>query len=196
MARNSRKISVTASWAPSPWARTVMVAPAVAPRPITARIPVASTVLPWCEISSLQGSCAAALASLPAGRACRCAGSTTSISAVSPVCRDVSELGGMAGLLCGVCDSGEVGAAGGRDGGGDGALDERGVHKHHVSLGVVIQHHAGGDDRAAEVGQNDDAAALVGVLHGGGDRVVAGADPAVGRAAGGDHRTRLDTVLL
>src|SRR5437762_8962320 len=102
----------------------VTVVPAVAPRAITARIPVGFAVRPECSSSMAAWNPAAACASRPAGRACRLAGRVTTASAVMAA---GSELGDTTGLPRGGDDGGEVGPGRRGDGGADRALDERRV---------------------------------------------------------------------
>ena len=88
----------------------------------------------------------------------------------------------------------QVGAGAGGDGGGDRALDERRVRQDGVPDLTVLHHGAGGQDRAAEVGQDEDAGAPLGALDGGGDPVVTGAQTAVVGAAGRTETTGLAGV--
>src|SRR4051812_33279778 len=69
---------------------------------------------------------AASWAIWPAGRACRCLGRTTTRTTSWTVCW-ASEFADITCLLGGAGDGGEVKPPAGGDGGGDGALDERGV---------------------------------------------------------------------
>src|SRR5439155_6679408 len=180
--------SATAS-APGPATMTRTSVPLTAPRPMTAstlralarRSPAASSMLvAWCR--------AAAWATCPAGRACRWLGRTTTRSAASETCRG-SQLADIAGLLGGFGDGGQVESATGGDGGGDGALDERGIGEHDpltVRRRVQVgQQRQGAEYRAAHVRDEQDPVAGVGGVDRRRDPLRTGAQPAVVGAAGG-----------
>src|SRR5690349_17451837 len=127
-------------------------------RALTRRSPATSSMaVGWCR--------AASWASWPAGRACRCLDRTTTRTASSTVCR-ASEFADIAGLLGGAGDGGEVEPPGGGDGGGDGALDERGVGQPDLlpaGLRVEVgQQRQCAEHRTAQVREEHDAVAGVG----------------------------------
>src|SRR4051794_25617486 len=98
--------------------------------------------------------------------------------------RSTSELVGITGLLGGADYIVERAPGGCGDGGGDGAVDDRGVDQLHVPVGLRRENVADREDRAAEVGEDRDAGALVGAPDRVADACLVGAEPAGGGAAG------------
>src|SRR5947209_2337215 len=163
--------------------------PVTAPRPKTARtLRALARRSPATSSIVVAGWRAAAWATWPAGRACRCLGSTTVLSATSvpPGGSRIgrgSELACIAGLLSGAGDSGEVQIGSGRNGCGHGALDERGVDEPDLRSVVprvgVGQQCPGTQHGTAQVRDEQDAVSGVSRRDGRGDPVGTGAEPAV-----------------
>src|SRR5712692_9694083 len=177
---------VTACRASGPAARTVTRWPLVAPSPITARTLLASALLAPTISSTADSNFAAAIASDPAGRACRSPASVTA----------ASQLSGMTCLLGRAEHCLDIPARCRGDRRGDRALHERGIG-HGERLGEILrlgQQRPDREHRAAEVRQDDHAGTGVGEPERARDLGDAGPDAAVLRPArgGDDHRPAAD----
>src|SRR2546430_2999664 len=166
--------------------------PVTAPSPMTARtLRAFARRLPATSSMVVSRWRAAACATCPAGRACRCLGRMTTRSVISSAIWRASELADIAGLLGGVGDGGEVEACAGGDTGRDSALDERGVGEHDpfaVVLGVEVgQQRQGTEYGAAQVRDEQDTVPGVGGGDSGGDAFGTGADPGGLGASGRYH---------
>src|SRR3954470_1792946 len=141
----------TAEPASAPSARRRSVEPALAPRASTESRLLASASRSPAAMTMRASKPIAARTNVAAGRAWR---STSAGSATR-----VSELAGIACLLGGADDVVDRGAHARGDRGGDGALHERRVGELDVAVGLALQQVTDGEDRGAEVAEDDDAVA-------------------------------------
>ena len=151
------------------------VVPALAPSASTASRLLASASRPFTATRMADWKPMAERTKCAAGRAWR---STPAGRATS-----VSELAGTPGLLRGTGHVGERRARRGGDRGRDRALHDRGVREDDVAVGLTLEHGADGEDRAAQIAEDDHALAGLGARDGGVHAVPVGAQGAVRAAA-------------
>src|SRR5258708_3399552 len=174
-------MAVTASLPSRPGGLPVTTWPLVARMPITLSRLLASAVLASADSRIDDSNLAAAIASEPAGRACKSPASVTAASEI-PV---ALELPGMTSLLCRARDGLDVTAHGGGDGRGHRTLDERrvGDGERLRQADLLRQQSAHSQDRSAKIRKDDHARAGGCRCEGAPDLVYARAEAAVVGAA-------------
>src|SRR3954467_10705207 len=162
--------------ASSPSADSRRVVPRLAPSASTARRLFASASRPFDDTVTRDSKPSAARTKSAAGRAWR---STPDGRAASR-----SELVGAAGILGRLGDLVDTCADRRDNCRGDRTLDEGSVRKSDVPIAVPLEHMADGEDRAAEVADDDDPVARVRASDGVADAIVVGAKAAIGEPTG------------